>query len=807
MFKIVFFIIICLGTTLFSTPMISKTIVLTEKEKNFIKNNKFIASTTVKWVPFNYESKDEKIVGISVEYLRLIAQKVGLSVNLKKENNFTNVLQNIKNKTSDMTISSSATNNRENYAVFTKPYESFPIAIAVRSDTAFIQKTSFLEGKKVAVGKDYSAHKLLKEKYPLIKFVTVSDTNEALKLVDKHEVYAAVDILPVLQQAILSNNNVDGIKIGGITDVDFHLQIMIRDDLKMLKNIMDKAIDSINSGDRNLIYKGWITSKEVIKFDYDFLYKVIFLFIVTILIIIFWNNKLRIEVKKRKEAEKIIIEEKEKLSSILSLIPIPILITDLETKEIVFANKYSKKQYKIDEKEEIVGKKIDFLYTSMEQREEILSAMDENYCVNEFETQYKLNNGEIIDALLSTIPISYNHKDSILGIISDITNIKRFQKELEDQRNIADDARKSMSDFLANMSHEIRTPLNAIVGFIDILKESVKGEENLKYLNIIDKSSYSLLGVINDILDFSKIQNGKIDLEKIDFNPKEEFQNIAYLFEATAQEKSINFTLNIDCLPEYVNSDILRIKQVVLNLLSNAIKFTSSNKSVTLEISYKNGFMYINVKDEGIGISNEKLNTIFDSFTQEDNSTTRRFGGTGLGLSISKELVLLLGGELKVKSTQGKGSEFYFSIPVTIGKEVKELKVSKTMIEFSKEQVLLVEDNPANQMFMKVILKKMNLEFTIANDGKEAIDLFKKGKYAIILMDENMPNMNGIEATKWILEYEKINNLEHTPIIALTANAIKGDREKFLEAGMDSYLTKPVDKIKLNNEIKEMLHV
>ena len=451
--------------------------------------------------------------------------------------------------------------------------------------------------------------------------------------------------------------------------------------------------------------------------------------------------------------------------------------------------------------------KIDSLYSTSTQREEILDAMDDDHCLSEFETQYRLQDGQIIDALLSTIPLSYNDKNSVLGIISDITSIKNVQKELENQRNIANAATKSMSEFLANMSHEIRTPLNAILGFIDILKDRVKDEESIKYLNIIDKSSYSLLGVINDILDFSKIQNGKIELENRDFNPKEEFQDIAFLFDATAKEKQINFKINIDSLPHSINSDILRIKQIILNLLSNAMKFTLPHKTVEVTISYENELLLFSVKDEGIGISNDKIKKIFDSFVQEDSSTTRKFGGTGLGLSISKELVTLLGGELKVTSEKGEGSQFYFTIPVKIGEEIIELKKEQKYRQFSQEKVLLVEDNHANQLFMKVILKKMNLQFDIANDGTEAVEKFKSNNYDIILMDENMPNMNGIEATKHILNYEKKKKLRHTPIVALTANAIKGEKERFLNAGMDCYLTKPVDKVKLINVIEELLGV
>jgi len=384
------------------------------------------------------------------------------------------------------------------------------------------------------------------------------------------------------------------------------------------------------------------------------------------------------------------------------------------------------------------------------------------------------------------------------------------QKEkLKISKTKAEDATKAKSEFLANMSHEIRTPLNAILGFIDLLKDETRGRKSYEYVNIIDSSSKSLLKIIEDILDFSKIESGKLDIDKVDFNTKAEFEVIIHLFEAKCVQKNISLTLNIDDnLPQVINTDPLRVKQVISNLLSNAIKFTPDGKRITVNIGFVSNILTISVKDEGIGISRDKILHIFEAFNQEDSSTTREYGGTGLGLSISSELVKLLGGQLQVQSNLGVGSKFYFSIPVTISKEIQiNHKIDKN-IDFQNIKLLLVEDNKANQMFMKVILKKLNITFEIANDGVEAVSIFKDLKpnhYDAILMDENMPNMNGIEATKQILKYEKENNLKHTPIIALTANALKGDRERFLAAGMDEYLTKPLDKNKLTNILIKMI--
>jgi PAS domain S-box-containing protein len=384
------------------------------------------------------------------------------------------------------------------------------------------------------------------------------------------------------------------------------------------------------------------------------------------------------------------------------------------------------------------------------------------------------------------------------------TVIKEQVEVANKERDKAKKYAAAKSEFLANMSHEIRTPLNAILGFVHILQKSEDDDLKLKYLNIIDKSSNSLLSIINDILDFSKIESGKIEVDNTDFDSIEEFETISELFKGGCQEKKLEFIIDVDKdIPKYLNCDIQKIRQVVSNLLSNAIKFTSSGKKVELNVYYDNDEqqLYVYVKDQGIGIPQNRQENIFEAFTQADSSTVRKFGGTGLGLSISSAFIKKLGGILWLESKEGEGSKFYFSIPCKSGNKPKE-NIDIDQDKELKGKLLVVEDNQANQMFMKVLLKKIGLEFEIANDGLEAIDMYKANSYDLILMDENMPNLNGIEATKRIRQYEKENDLIYTPIVAITANALKGDRERFLASGMDEYLTKPLKP----SELKEVLH-
>jgi len=357
---------------------------------------------------------------------------------------------------------------------------------------------------------------------------------------------------------------------------------------------------------------------------------------------------------------------------------------------------------------------------------------------------------------------------------------------------------KVKSEFLANMSHEIRTPLNAISGFIELIKEENKDSEITKYINTVQDSSKSLLNIIEDILDLSKIESAKMIINKVDFETRVEFKTIAYLFDTKLSEKNIDFKLNInENVPLYLHNDSLRIKQVISNLLDNAIKFTKENKKIILDISYSNHNLNISIEDEGIGIPKERQEKVFKAFTQADNSTTREYGGTGLGLTISYKLIHLLNGTINLTSEVNKGSKFSFSIPAEIGEEIASRDTLQIELNAEGKKLLLVEDSKSNQLFMKVMFKKLNIDYDIASDGLEAVELFKKNKYDVILMDENMPNMCGVEATQNILKIEQEQNLSHTPIIALTANALEGDREKFLSAGMDEYLSKPLSKKKL----------
>ncbi|NRF31042.1 ATP-binding protein [Vibrio coralliilyticus] len=395
-----------------------------------------------------------------------------------------------------------------------------------------------------------------------------------------------------------------------------------------------------------------------------------------------------------------------------------------------------------------------------------------------------------------------------------------YQQIIESKEK-AEIANVKKSEFLANMSHEIRTPMNGIVGVAELLKETKPNEVQRNYVDILLTSSHTLLDIINDILDFSKIEAGHFELDPTKFDLKSLIQQQANEYSIRAKQQELFFDCNIDpAVPQEIEADSVRLKQVINNLIGNALKFTHRGYvelNIKLLENETGNLLQFEVKDTGIGIAKDKLDSIFDKFQQADGSTARQYGGTGLGLAISQKIVELMGGKLQVTSEVDLGSSFYFSIPIdtpstAIGGIVQS---SPNLVEFPASsgtqmkklspkyktglKVLVVEDTRVNQQVIQVMLNLLGLEVDIANNGVEALEYCQQNEVDAILMDCHMPVMDGYEAT------QKIRQLEgwaaYVPIIAVTANVIKEDRERCFEIGMNGFLSKPVKP----KEIEEAL--
>ena len=767
-----------------------KSVFTTQEQKYLAKKEVLYVCIDPDWMPFE-SFKNRKHIGLSADYLNIFRKKLNIPLKVVYTKSWQQTLEFAKTRRCDIISLVTKTPEREKYLNFTTPLINTPIILATRLDVNFIINFSSMKNRKIAIPTGYSIINYIKEKYPNFEIVEVKNLDEALQQVKDAKVYGAVGSLATISY-LMHKKYAGDIKISGKFEKNLLVPMGIRSDNPILKDIFQKLINQLSEEEHYNIFNKWITLVVEKEKDYKTLFQMIAFFIFLLFLIIIFMLKQNLK-KDRLLLEQSKIAQK-KLNQSLKLFGENVISLKIDTKGFIIYASKALCDISGYTKQEFIGKHYKILKDadiSAEIYKKIWDRLQEGKpWYGEIKNRKK--DGGYFWAKMSIIP-ELDENEKIISYIS-------IQQDITSQ--------KVKEEFMANMSHELRTPLNAIIGFSGILMKKESDFDHRKLAQQINSSSHGLLMLINDILDLSKIQNTTFKIEMHKFNAYNEIEIHAKQFKGLTVQKHLNFKNSIDkSLDGEFYGDWLRISQIILNLISNAIKFTAKNGEIKYTTTYENNSLIITIYDNGIGMDKKTQDRIFKPFEQADGSTTRKYGGTGLGLSITQKLVEMMDGKIELESQLKIGTTFKVTIPLekiqTQEKTIQEIESTPESKEDSLSgHILIVEDNKTNQMLITMLLDEFGLTSDIANDGVEAVNKYDPKVHNLILMDENMPNMNGVEAMKILKKRYKESC---GAIIALTANAMSGDRERFLDQGMDGYISKPIDEDKLYIELQTFL--
>ncbi|MDO6445632.1 transporter substrate-binding domain-containing protein [Colwellia sp. 1_MG-2023] len=789
---------------------------LTEEENNWLlKNNAFSLGVDPQWAPFEFYDENKEFSGISADYIKHAESKLNVTFMPQKELSWAQAFAGFKQGNVDVMSAIFFTEERAKNINFTEPYFEISLVLVSKENAYYAESLSSLDNKKLGLITDYVYDELIQQKHPNIELISVNTVEEGLKLLQSGKIDAFMDSIATINYEI-NKHKLNDIIITAFTPYKLELTMAVRKGLEPLVPILNKTFLSMTEKQRAAIANNWLSIhvQSGANITTILFWSLPILAFLILIIFIFYRMNLRLkkEVSIRQENEQQLIATQRDLAAQKKAMDVHSLVSVSDIKgNIVYANDkfcaisgYSH--------QELIGRNHSILksdqHPSAFWREMYLIVLKGGHWNGEICNRTKSGERFWVD---TTIVPFYNNENKLGGYISVLTDITRQKSaiaRLADAKKQAEVANESKNEFLANMSHEIRTPMNGVIGMTNLLLDTQLTQEQINFASTVKYSAESLLIIINDILDFSKIEAGMLDLEPLEFDLSILLHEIGSSIAFQAHEKGLDLICpgNSMSNQSYI-ADPGRIRQILNNLISNAIKFTDKGEvSVfcrVVEQSKQRTKLCFEIKDTGIGISKEKQKNLFERFSQADNSTTRKFGGTGLGLTISKQLVEMMGGEIGVKSTEGQGSTFWFTLNV----ENAHCALSKESLDNLQDQkILIVDDNLTNRTLLTQLLNKWQAKSTAVDSGKNALITLNEAAdqgspFQIAILDMQMPEMDGVQLGK-VIKSKK--NLADTRLVMLTSQGLRGDSDLLKAVGFNGYLNKPIDESILYKTLKKV---
>jgi len=791
---------------------------LSSEERAFLRAHHVLRlGVGVAFPPFQYvEHQDGGPVfkGMASDYVKLLEDRLGVRLEPVFGITFKQALDMARKGEIDLFPCVADTPERREFLRFTEPYLSHPLVLITRDDVPFVGSVEDLHRKYVAVIKHLANYSKLKNDLPHVEmnFHFVNDVPEKLEAVSMGKADACVANLAVATYFI-GRHGYSNLRVAAPTPWEENrLAMAVRGDMPMLLPILQKALDSITLEERNRIKSTWIELEmgpdsrlDAVK-HWFYSFGLLFLAVTTAAVV--WIIWLRREVRKRKRAEQEFREGRERLRTLINSTPDIVCFKDGQgrwmeaNRSILDLFELNGADYRGKTDEELAGQTQPLFKEAFDYCRKTDAETWARLKPSRKEEILPTASGEPRTFDLIKVPVVQDDGRP-MGLVllgRDITERKKAEDGLLKAKEEAEAANRSKSEFLANMSHEIRTPLNGILGMLELLKTTDVNQEQEEYVVNAMQASRRLTRLLSDILDLSRVEAGRLLISREPFNFSEVMASVEHLFAPAARQKGLDLSFNVDPdIPDNLSGDAVRLQQVLSNLVGNAVKFTDKGE-IRVEAHSLTPCgegecrVLFSVSDTGIGMPDDKLDKLFDAFTQAEHYYARRYQGAGLGLAITRQLVSLMGGTMSVSTEEGRGTTFTFSIALTLAaQESAAPQEALSPMPHMGLRVLLAEDDAISAFATKRLLEKIGCVITLAESGRQALHALAENEFDVVLMDVQMPNMDGLEATRAIRGGGAGEDRAQVPIVALTAYAMAGDRERFMDAGMDDYLAKPLE--------------